>query len=302
MKILFTCLLMFLSCFVHAKVLDKIIAVVDDQTISHLDVLRIKDTLRARNEISPQIFRTTSLNEKEIMNLLINKKLIREKLNALGYVIADDQVESQIKSTEDRLGLNREALLNFLKSNGLEFEEYFEVTRESIEYNIFLSRVISPMISVTEQEIKNEFYKMNSSNSTLGHRFDLVDFFIDKGVLKPNEMSQLPRALKGLQRGESLKGNLGKFEASNINNINEDGLAKEIKGQLEKINVGDFSAPITIGNKIHVFFVKHKELVDSDKFLKQKDSLRQKIYTESEKQVTEMWFQRESLKHFIKYF
>ena len=79
------------SCFVHAKVLDKIIAVVDDQTISHLDVLRIKDTLRARNEISPQIFRTTSLNEKEIMNLLINKKLIREKLNALGYFIADDR-------------------------------------------------------------------------------------------------------------------------------------------------------------------------------------------------------------------
>ncbi|MBI2521441.1 MAG: peptidyl-prolyl cis-trans isomerase [Bdellovibrio sp.] len=302
MKILFGFLLIILCTLVHAKILDKIMAVVDDQTISMLDVMRIKDTLRARNEISPQIFPKTSLTDKEIMNILINKKLIREKLNALGYVIADDQVESQIKSTEDRLGLNRDALLNFLRTNGLEFEEYFEVTRESIEYNIFLSRVISPMISVTEQEIKNEFYKTNPTNSTLGHRFDLVDFYIPKGILKPSEMSQLPRVLKGLQKGESLRGNFGKFDATNINNINEDGLSKEIKGQLEKLNTGDFSSPITIGNKIHVFFVKHKELVDSDKFLKQKEILRQKIYAESEKQMTEMWFQRESSKHFIKFF
>ncbi|OFZ14235.1 MAG: hypothetical protein A2X86_05130 [Bdellovibrionales bacterium GWA2_49_15] len=302
MKILFASLLLILSYFAQAKILDKIMAVVDDQTISLLDVSRIKETLRARNEISPQIFHKTSLTEKEIMDILIYKKLIREKLNTLGYVIADDQVESQIKATEERLGLNREALLNFLKTNGLEFEEYFEVTRESIEYNIFLSRVIAPMISVTEQEIKNEFYKMNASNSTLGHRFDLVDFYINKGILKANEISQLPGALKGLQKGDSLKGNFGKFEASNINNINEDGLAKEIKGQLEKLKVGDFSAPIVMGNKIHVFFVKHKELVDSEKFLKQKEILRQKIYAESEKQMTDMWFQRESLKHFIKYF
>ncbi len=294
--------MLFCSFLVNAKLLDKIVAVVDDQTISQLDMTRIKDTLKARNEISPQIFNKLNFSDQEIIRILINKKLIREKLSSLGYVIADDQVEAQIKSTEERLGLNREALLNFLKSNGLEFEEYFEVTRESIEYNIFLSRIISPMISVTEQEIKNEFYKLNASNSTLGHRFDLVDFSINKGLLKSDEMALLPDALKGLQKGESLSGNFSKFEATNINSVNEDGLAKEIKSQLDKINVGDFSAPVIIGKKLHIFFVKRKELVDSEQFVKQKESLRQKIYSETEKQVTDMWFQREESKHFIKFF
>ena len=302
MKIFFVCLMLFCSFLVNAKLLDKIVAVVDDQTISQLDMTRIKDTLKARNEISPQIFNKLNFSDQEIIRILINKKLIREKLSSLGYVIADDQVEAQIKSTEERLGLNREALLNFLKSNGLEFEEYFEVTRESIEYNIFLSRIISPMISVTEQEIKNEFYKLNASNSTLGHRFDLVDFSINKGLLKSDEMALLPDALKGLQKGESLSGNFSKFEATNINSVNEDGLAKEIKSQLDKINVGDFSAPVIIGKKLHIFFVKRKELVDSEQFVKQKESLRQKIYSETEKQVTDMWFQREESKHFIKFF
>ena len=81
----------------------------------------------------------------------INRFLIRAKLEELGYVVDDDQVEGQIKSTEDRLRLNRAALLSFLQSNGLTFDEYFEVIRESIEFNIFFSRVIQPLITVTDQ-------------------------------------------------------------------------------------------------------------------------------------------------------
>ena len=57
------------------------------------------------------------------------------------------------------------SLLNFLKSNGLEFKEYFEVKpRALVEYHFFISCYL-PMISATEQEIKNESYKMNSSTA-----------------------------------------------------------------------------------------------------------------------------------------
>ena len=45
---------------------------------------------------------------------MIQRKLVRDKLSEMGYVINDDQVESQIKNTERRLGLTRSNLLDFL--------------------------------------------------------------------------------------------------------------------------------------------------------------------------------------------
>ena len=55
--------------------------------------------------------------------------------------------------------------MNFLKSNDLTFNEYFEVIRETIEFNIFNGRVIQPLITITDQEVKNLFYKQNKSNT-----------------------------------------------------------------------------------------------------------------------------------------
>lgn len=45
--------------------------------------------------------------------------------------------------TEERVGFKRSDLLTYLKSKGVTFEEYFEIIRETMEYNVFASRIIA---------------------------------------------------------------------------------------------------------------------------------------------------------------
>ena len=108
---------------------------------------------------------------------LLKRNIIRLKLKEIGYEITDKQVEAQIKTTESRLGLGRADLLSFLESNGLTFQEYFETTRESIEYNIFLGKVIKPLVKISDQDILKKYKEVSKSDS-LTYKYDLVDFYI----------------------------------------------------------------------------------------------------------------------------
>jgi len=165
------------------KLLDKIVAVVNTRVISLSEIKRMEDTLDARREVSPVVYNEKSYSQKQLLDIMIKSFIIRDKINAQGYVINDDAVESRIKMTEERLGLKRADLLQFLKGKGLTYEEYFEIIRETMEFNIFAQRIIAPLISVTEQEIKNEYYRRNSTNNALSFKYNLTDFYIPEEKL-----------------------------------------------------------------------------------------------------------------------
>ena len=293
-----------LACLsANAKLLDKIVAVVDDQVVTQSLVSRMKANISARAQISPFIYGMgKDLTSKQAVDILINRVLIRDKLVELGYVITDDQVESQIKATEQRLGLGRAALLSFLRGNGMTFDEYFELIRETIEFNIFNDRVIRPLISVTEQEIKNAYYKENQNNKSISFRYTLVDFSLDDRKLSKKSEKRFKEALKSFQVTGTLPDEFKDVETNTLGDITEEGLTAELKDLLKRTDEGAFTNSIRLGNSTHVFYVQKKDLVESEVFVKNKDRIRAMLFEQVASEITSLWFERESNKHYIKRF
>jgi len=202
--------------------------------------------------------------------------------------------------TEERLGLKRADLLNFLKSKGLTYEEYFEVIRETMEYNVFASRIISPLISVTEQEIKNEFYRRNSSNNALSFKYNLVDFYIKESDLIEKDEKAFLNVLKDYQMSGKLPEAYRNLETNNLDNLNEDGLSKELAQALKTTPEGAFSPAVKLQDYVHVFYVQRKDLVESQGYLKVKEQLQNDLFTTKGKSVTNNWFDREYTNYYIK--
>src|SRR5690554_3181329 len=132
----------------HSTLLDKVAGVVNDKVYTLSEIKRIQDTLPARQEISPLIYSRQSYNDGQVLKLLQHRYIIKDKLAEMGFVVSDDSVMSRISETERRLGLTREDLLEFLKSKGITFNEYFELIREAMEYNIFQSRIVAPLVNI----------------------------------------------------------------------------------------------------------------------------------------------------------
>ena len=304
MKILFLLIITGLgSAWAQAateKLLDKIVAVINNRVISLSEVKRVEATLEARREVSPMIYVDDKYDQKKILEILIRTFIIRDKINAQGYVINDEAVESRIKMTEERLGLKRSDLLAFLKTKGLTFEEYFETIRETMEYNIFASRVIAPLISVTEQEIKNEYYRRNSTNNTLSFKYNLMDFYLPENTLVDKDQGKFLAVLKDYQLTGKLPADYRGLESNSLENLNEDALSKDLAGILKGTAEGTFSKPISLGGYLHAFYVQKKDLVESQDFIKYKEQIQNDIFASKGAAVTKNWFDREYSNYYIK--
>ena len=284
----------------RAEMLDKIVAIFNNKIITQSILKRIQSTLSARKNISPQIYSKDQYKENELLNLIIQKMLIREKLSELGFIINDDEVESQIKNTEKRLGLNRQALLEFLASNNITFPEYFEIMREAMEFNLFMSKIIDPMISISEQDIKNYFYKQNEKNQTFSFKYGLTDYSIKKTLLGKLSLSNLIPLITTFQKSGILPQELNGLETNSVENLIEEGLTDKLRNALKSTPEGSSTSPLEIDNVVHIFQVNKKDLVESDLFQQEKDKIRMKLYQDTTSEFSSLWFKREENKHYIK--
>jgi peptidyl-prolyl cis-trans isomerase SurA len=287
---------------VHAqeKLLDKIVAVINTRVVSLSELDRMEETLHARRELSPLVFTEAKYDKKALLQTVIQSYIVRDKIGAQGYVITDDQVEGRIKMTEERVGFKRSDLLAYLKSKGVTFEEYFEIIRETMEYNIFASRIIGPLISVTEQEVKNEFYKRNTSNKALSFKYNLIDFTLPDTELISKDDTALVSVLKDYQLTGRIPEAYKDMETNKLEQISEEGLNADMSAALKAASEGSFAKPVRIGGVVHVLYIEKKDLVESQQYLQFKDRLEQEIMMEKGKSVSKNWFDREYNNYYIK--
>lgn len=295
-------LLLVISFQAQATLLDKIMAVIDENIITLSQVKRIKSTLDARAEISPQIYQI-GLNEREIIDTEISATIVRKKLAELGYTITDENVDAQIQQTESRLRLSRKQLLEFLESKGIYFEEYFEISRKTIEFNLFFSRVIAPQVTITDQEIKNEFLKDNSASvKTSTFQFNLVDYSIDTGEIDEGQLKNFRSAVMKLHQDGTIDAKYKAISTNVFSQLSVESLDKTLASQIRNLNEGEYSQPILFNQEYHIFYVDKKDLIESSDYAKLKDRIKNSIFEDRAKDFVKIWYKRRRNKHFIKYY
>lgn len=291
--------LLFISS-VDARLLDKISAIVDDNIITLSQISRISKIIPIKRNVAPMIYDKPNFTNEELLNISINKYLIRAKLTELGYSITDDQVEAQIKSNEKRLNVDRKSLMNFLKQQGTTFDEYFETLREAIEYSYFINRVISPTIAISEQDVKNAYFKSNIKDSRLNFKYSLIDYSIAKDVVPKLNKGQMEEVVRQYRINGILPDAFSTMISANLDEITEEGIASELKNLLKQTDEGALSSSILLDNQYHIFYVAKKDLVESEAFTKKKESIRESLFEAAVKAESQIWFERERNKHYIK--
>ena len=106
--------------------------------------------------------------------------------------------------------------------------------KSTIENNIFRAKVITPLISISEQQIKNTFFNRNIGNKTFSFRYQLVSFRLPKKILaKAHEKKEIRNILKKFQATGVLPHKYKDIEINNLGNITEDGLTKDLVSLLK---------------------------------------------------------------------
>ena len=285
-----------------AILLDKMVSVFNDQIITQSMVTRLKNTYKARKFLAPQIYDLENTNKKTITDLIIKRLMIREKLKNLGIEIKDNFVQNNIKMIKSRLGLDQDKLLSFLASKNITYAEYFEIMREGLEFQEFFIKFIKPLVTISDQEIKNLFFKQNTNDKTISYKYNIVDYSFPGQSLSATSSIELLKAVKKFHKNSPLPKSFSQLEKNDLGDLNEDDLSNKVKTLLKPLGEGEFSKPLFSNGVIHIFYVKSKNLTESGTFKREKNKIRAEIAAIKSKKVLKSWFLREKNKYFIKYF
>ena len=247
----FLLLLILIQTTAEAVLLDKISAIVDDNIITLSQVVRTSKNLAIKRNVAPMLYDKANFTTAELINISVNKFLIRQKLTELGYSITDDQVEAQIKANEKRLNVDRKSLMNFLKEQGSTFDEYFETLREAIEYSYFISRVISPTIAVSEQDVKNTYFKNNIKDARLNLKYTLIDYAIPANLSSKLAKGQMEQIIRQYRINGILPETLSSLSTTNLDEITEEGIAPELKILLKQTDEGSITSSVVLNVVTH---------------------------------------------------
>lgn len=291
--------ILFLSINVQAKLIDKIAGVINDRVYTLSEIKRVQSTLDIRKEIAPFIYTKSKYSQKDVLKVLQNSFIIKDKLEELGFIISDDSVEDRINETQKNLNLNRKELLQFLGSKNITYTEYFEILREAMEFNIFNRRIIAPLVTITDQELKNEYYSANSGNKVLAFNYEIVDYTLAKNKIQASDIGKLTSILTNYRKTGSLPEIYKDISMDDLGKVSNEDLPKNIRMILKTTQENSFSDPLIIDNTIHVFYVVKKSLAESTGYLKVRNAIYNRLFLVRANSLSANWFSREALNYYI---
>jgi|TARA_B110000967_G_C18864813_1_gene552116 peptidyl-prolyl cis-trans isomerase SurA len=235
--------------------LDRVIAIVEKSVVTKRELEKAISLILKKLKKAERPIPNQNVLIKEILDRLIEKKLILQYSELIGIKIEGQYLESVIGNIAKKNGLTIEELRKQLKEEGIPFNEF----KEGISYELILNRVkekeITSKINVSDFEIKNFLKKIKSkvpSEFKISHILLKKENGYNVGGEKINEIlnqlktvsfsniainkSQGPMAPKG--------GSLGWKKIED--------LPKLFSEVITKMNVGDISKPLISENGIHI--------------------------------------------------
>jgi peptidyl-prolyl cis-trans isomerase SurA len=290
-------------------VIERLQASVNSQIILLSDIRDFRRTLKLRAQIdplfsgSPIAAKGGSVSDDEILEFIIHERLIAQL-----FPVSDGEVEQSIAEIQSTNRMDRSALKAALASEGFDFSDYYELIRSSTSKRTLIDREIKTKVTITDDDLKNEFLNSRSSNLPRVYVLKLISVTARNFKSPQAAQERLVQAVKEVRSGiqfedvakrvsdapnASLGGDLGA--------LSEDQLSPLYREQLKKLRVGEISDAFLTADRSAYQALKLVDIKtqDQDQFEKQRDEIRARLASrEYQRQIT-LWLERQKQTAYI---
>jgi len=257
---------------VFAEVLNRIVAIVNSDVITLYELnAKIKElTGRQPNDLKNQNMEGYLKARRQVLDLLIDEKLARDKIQELGINVSPKEVESAIEKIKKDNNLTDEDLETSLKKQGLTYESYRKNIKSELEQIRLISFEVKSKIIIEDEEIK-EYYEKHKDEFTSKEKIHLAAIILTRGnpsnqdktiALHRKTEENILRLKKGEDFGELAKefsqgpgaqegGDLGFFKTSQLD--------PKLLNVIKELPEGGISKPIIRTSEIQIIKVVEKQ-------------------------------------------
>jgi peptidyl-prolyl cis-trans isomerase SurA len=274
----------------HARVVEKIVALVGDDVILQSEVedraAPLLTEVAAIPNAGERDARAAAV-KREVLDRLIDDQLLAQQATELKLTVSNDEIERAIGQIKRDYGLSDTQLADELRKQGMSMTLYrMNTKKEILKYRV-LNIAVGSKINVGDSEVQSYYDRhMKSSNVQLraSHIFLAIPENADNATVLERE--KLAKSLLGrAQAGEDFAKLAREYsqdagtraDGGDLGFIGRDILPKPIEELLFSMKVGDIRGPVRADRGFHVMKLVDKRNKDAKPFAEVQDEIRMRL-------------------------
>ena len=145
--------LLLLSFTVKAELLDRIIAIVEEDVILDRELTIESNSIQKKLEANNVMVPPTFILRKQVLERIIIDRLQRQLAERSGIRVSDEMLRGSIADIARRNNLSVDEFRVQLESQGISFQGFEENIRNEIIINQLRAREVGSRIKVTDREV-----------------------------------------------------------------------------------------------------------------------------------------------------
>lgn len=303
------CGLLWVSQFVYAESLDRIIAVVEDDVILESELQRegraIIQKIQASNTTMPPDY----VIKRQVLEKMIIDRLQRHLAEKAGINLSEEMLTNSATDIAQRNNMTLEQFKEELQSQGMSYQAFLDNMRNEIVINQLRGKEIGERIKVTDREIDHYIETEDKGGEGigqyhLGHILIAVKEGASAEVIK-KAIDKAEKLVADLRSGQdftktamSVSDDDNALKGGDLGWRNKSDVPSLFVDMLGKMKSGDVSDPIRSPSGFHIIkmldtkgvgtqmitkskarhiLIKTNELVDDDEAQKRLVALKQRI-------------------------
>lgn len=298
---------------VEAELVDKVVAVVNDEVITLSEVeeeaARIYQSL-AKESSGQELVSAMAEAREATLNGLIDRRLINQRAKSTNTTVTDEELDAAFESTRNRMDLDPAEFRNKLARSGLTEETLKKQLRDQILQSKLVSQDVRTKIVITDEMVRSYFKEHYTAKNDKGSVYLLQMGFqwnpeiTDDGKLaeeKEETRKRAERALEQVVKGQDFKAVAKKFsdlpsatDGGDLGILMLDDMAPAMRAAITPLQPGELSRIIETPDGFQFFKVlsANDEAASTFSFEKIKDEIKEKLHEEKLKAAYSEWVKK----------
>lgn len=279
----------FVNVFAGAKVIEKTIAVVDDEMIFLSEMRAYKKLLSSSLAPSGSLFQLNSKknlrkSRKKLINFMIDERVLKSQLpeEQAGSPSGEELLRKKLK----KQNISKKYLKKKLLKIGFSLKQYQDILYYNHLFEKWIQTELASTIQILNTDINNYYRIKTGKNFFKQYKYDLNQWRF--------ELSKAGRAVAEKFSKQMEK----KKKPSKTLSLTEEQMNSDLRKTISKMSVGQFSKPVCFGSHCYVFELLQKSFLVSNQARTEK--LRSKIFQEKFLSKLKDWLKDKRKNSFIK--
>jgi peptidyl-prolyl cis-trans isomerase SurA len=306
-----------LSLFSPAKaeIVERIVAIVNDEIITQTDLSKYIDRLKSGGLTDDLLIPDDATKQEmikdrsKLLQKMIDEKIIDSEVKRQNLSIPIERVEQEIRTIAKRNNVGREELKAALAERGIAFSAYQDFIKTGLERQSLIEKAITSRIKISEDDVLAAFATNRKGEGDQAYEFTLAQVYFsnEKPGGAPAAKARAEKSLKRLRAGDSFDRVAAEdtedtgFEPGGALGVFRTGeLQKDLERTVQKLAANEFTDVMPTAGGYHIVKVNKKRLIADPRTEKEREKIRAELYEKAYKRQFSSWLEQLRSEAFIR--